>query len=131
MSDAGGEVALAGLLDRPVPASPGGPLRRAGARAVLVFLLQLAACGGSGDAVPVSSAPAAPPTPPVVSNPTPPAPPVATGAAPAGYRLVWSDEFDSDGLPDADRWAYDTDRNRLGWYNNERQYYAPRLENAW
>ena len=29
------------------------------------------------------------------------------------------------GLPDtASRWAYDTERNRLGWYNNERQYYA-------
>ena len=45
--------------------------------------------------------------------------------------LVWSDEFDLDGLPDPSRWDYDTDRNQLGWYNNERQYYArARPENA-
>ncbi len=50
---------------------------------------------------------------------------------PAGYGLVWSDEFDTDGLPDAARWDYDTDRNQLGWYNNELQYYArARPENA-
>jgi beta-glucanase (GH16 family) len=56
---------------------------------------------------------------------------VATGAVPAGYRLVWSDEFDLPGLPDATRWAYDTDRNRLGWWNNERQYYAAaRFQNS-
>jgi beta-glucanase (GH16 family) len=49
----------------------------------------------------------------------------------AGLTLVWSDEFDRDGLPDASRWDYDTDRNRLGWFNNELQYYArERLENA-
>jgi beta-glucanase (GH16 family) len=56
--------------------------------------------------------------------------PPSTGV-PAGYALVWSDEFDIDGLPDPARWDYDTDRNRLGWYNNELQYYArDRLENA-
>jgi beta-glucanase (GH16 family) len=50
---------------------------------------------------------------------------------PAGYTLVWSDEFDVDGLPDPGRWAYDTDRNREGWYNGELQYYSgPRAENA-
>jgi hypothetical protein len=36
-------------------------------------------------------------------------------------KLVWSDEFDADGLPDASTWSYDVDRNRLGWYNNERE----------
>lgn len=52
-------------------------------------------------------------------------------AVPAGYTLVWGDEFDHDGLPDPARWTYDTSRNREGWYNNERQYYAgPRAENA-
>ncbi|HJV61869.1 MAG TPA: glycoside hydrolase family 16 protein [Albitalea sp.] len=50
---------------------------------------------------------------------------------PADYRLVWSDEFDVDGLPDARRWSFDTGRNREGWYNHELQYYAgPRAENA-
>lgn len=71
--------------------------------------------------------------PPVVANAPAPAPgpaPVPT-SAPAGYTLVWSDEFNVDGLPDATRWDYDTARNRAGWYNNERQYYArARPENA-
>jgi beta-glucanase (GH16 family) len=45
--------------------------------------------------------------------------------------LAWSDEFDVDGLPDPTRWDYDTDRNKLGWFNNELQYYArDRAENA-
>ena len=95
---------------------------------MLVFLLQLAACGGGGDAAPVSPAP---PAPPVAVDPAPPVSPVAAGPAPVGYRLVWADEFDVAGVPDATRWAYDTDRNRLGWYNNELQYYsASRLENS-
>ena len=50
---------------------------------------------------------------------------------PANYRLVWSDEFSTDGLPDPAKWAYDTERNREGWHNNELQYYSgPRKENA-
>lgn len=49
----------------------------------------------------------------------------------AGWTLAWSDEFSVDGLPDATKWDYDTDRNALGWYNNELQYYARgRPENA-
>jgi beta-glucanase (GH16 family) len=68
-------------------------------------------------------------------NPAAPAaqttPPTAPLALPAGYRLVWADEFNTDGLPDATRWAYDTGRNKEGWHNNERQYYAAaRAENA-
>lgn len=51
--------------------------------------------------------------------------------APAGYDLVWADEFDEDGLPDPSRWRYDTARNAQGWYNQERQYYAAnRAKNA-
>jgi beta-glucanase (GH16 family) len=51
--------------------------------------------------------------------------------APAGYTLVWSDEFDVDGLPDPKKWDYDTEANKTGWYNNEKQYYAKaRLENS-
>ncbi len=47
------------------------------------------------------------------------------------YQLVWSDEFDKDGLPDASRWSYDTDGNANGWGNNEAQYYTSnRLSNA-
>ena len=55
----------------------------------------------------------------------------AQDAGLAGYRLVWSDEFDIEGLPDPTRWTYDVERNREGWYNNELQYYsAERAENA-
>jgi beta-glucanase (GH16 family) len=43
---------------------------------------------------------------------------------PVGYRLVWSDEFNAGGLPDGSKWAYDTFRNPMGWFNNELQYYA-------
>jgi beta-glucanase (GH16 family) len=48
-----------------------------------------------------------------------------------GWTLVWSDEFDTDGLPDPDKWDYDTERNAAGWFNGELQYYArERPENA-
>lgn len=45
-------------------------------------------------------------------------------AVPAGYKLVWADEFDKPGLPDARKWNYDTGRNATGWDNHELQYYA-------
>ncbi len=74
----------------------------------------LAACaGGAGVAPPAASA-AMPP-----------------GGVPSGWKLVWSDEFNIDGLPDAAKWDFDTDRNKLGWHNKELQYYSRnRLENA-
>lgn len=60
-----------------------------------------------------------------------PSTPVTTTNAPAGYRLVWSDEFNTSGLPDPSRWAYDTGMNKQGWHNNEKQYYSgPRAANA-
>jgi len=47
----------------------------------------------------------------------------------AEWKLVWSDEFDKDGLPDSTKWGYDTGGH--GWGNHELQYYtANRLENA-
>lgn len=52
-------------------------------------------------------------------------------SAPDGYRLVWADEFEAEGLPDPARWTFDTHANRSGWYNNEAQYYSDaRPENA-
>jgi beta-glucanase (GH16 family) len=57
--------------------------------------------------------------------------PAAAQTAPDGYRLVWADEFDAPGLPDPDRWTYDTARNKDGWWNDEAQYYsAAHPENA-
>ncbi|MEO1304318.1 MAG: glycoside hydrolase family 16 protein [Pseudomonadota bacterium] len=50
---------------------------------------------------------------------------------PEGYTLVWADEFREDGLPDQERWTYDTYWNDKGWFNGELQYYsAERLKNA-
>lgn len=46
----------------------------------------------------------------------------ATPPADEGWRLVWSDEFDKDGPPDAERWGFETGfvRNReLQWYQPE------------
>src|SRR5262249_2678162 len=79
---------------------------------LLTTTLALTACGGGGS-----------------SSTTPTEAPA--GGRPAGYVLVWADEFDTPGLPDASKWAYDTERNAAGWYNNELQYYAAgRPENA-
>ena len=38
------------------------------------------------------------------------------------WQLVWSDEFDVDGLPDPQKWNYEV--GGAGWGNNELQYYT-------
>lgn len=79
--------------------------------------LLLVACGPLAARTPAPAAPSA-------SAP-------ASAAVPSGYRLVWADEFDTPGQPNAAHWVADTVRNKDGWYNNEKQYYAAgRLENA-
>ncbi len=46
-----------------------------------------------------------------------------------GRKLVWSDEFDGDGLPDSSKWTYDTGGH--GWGNRELQFYTEnRRQNA-
>jgi beta-glucanase (GH16 family) len=45
-----------------------------------------------------------------------------------GPKLVWSDEFNSDGAPDSSKWGYDLGAG--GWGNNEPQYYTNRPENV-
>ena len=42
---------------------------------------------------------------------------------PASAQLVWRDEFNGSAL-DLTRWQFDTSRNKDGWYNGEKQYYA-------
>jgi len=45
------------------------------------------------------------------------------------WKLIWSDEFDDDGLPDDTKWSYDVGDH--GWGNNEKQYYrAKSKENS-
>ncbi len=50
-------------------------------------------------------------------------------AADLGCTLVWSDEFDDEGLPDATRWRYNVGAGL--WGNQESQFYTDaRLDNA-
>lgn len=39
-------------------------------------------------------------------------------------KLIWSDEFDQEGLPDSSKWSWDTSGNSSGWGNNEAQFYT-------
>lgn len=49
--------------------------------------------------------------------------------APAGWELIWHDEFDQPGLPNSALWSYDVGGD--GWGNREAQFYTSgRLENA-
>ena len=104
-----------------------------GASILPALLALLTACGGGGGEADVAAAPNPPPVAPdpVVPAPVVPAPVVPPVGQLGNLTLVWSDEFSVNGLPDANKWDYDTDRNKAGWYNNELQYYArDRLENA-
>lgn len=47
----------------------------------------------------------------------------ASGYVPAGYTLVWQDEFEASTMPDPTRWSYETGNH--GWGNNELQNYVP------
>lgn len=60
-----------------------------------------------------------------------PSVPAAESAAPApaGWQLVWSDEFDHGAAPDPKKWDYDVGGG--GWGNRELQFYTKaREENA-
>ncbi len=97
--------------------------------------LALAACGGGGaPAATPAPLPSPAPTPTPMPAPSPAPTPTPTPTAlvrPVDHVLVWSDEFEQPGLPDPQRWAYDTGRNAAGWFNHELQYYsAARLENS-
>lgn len=50
------------------------------------------------------------------------------GEEPEFEDLVWFDEFDTDGAPDAANWNMEIGTGQNGWGNNELQYY--RAENA-
>jgi beta-glucanase (GH16 family) len=53
--------------------------------------------------------------------PTVPQPSGTTAPADTSWRLVWADEFDTDGAPDAKNWAFEKGFVR----NNELQWYQP------
>ncbi|HTL67927.1 MAG TPA: glycoside hydrolase family 16 protein [Lacunisphaera sp.] len=55
--------------------------------------------------------------------------PAIRAAAPAGWSLVWADEFDQGAQPDPKKWDYDVGGH--GWGNRELQFYTrARPENA-
>ncbi|SMC18343.1 Carbohydrate binding domain-containing protein [Andreprevotia lacus DSM 23236] len=91
----------------------------------------IGACGGSTPATPVPTATPKPATPtPVPPTPTPV--PVVTPTpagipVPAGYKLVWNDEFNNGSL-DTSKWEFEV--NGSGGGNNELQYYTNRSQNA-
>ncbi len=56
------------------------------------------------------------------NNSTPVTPVNPTPTPTLTYQLVWSDEFNTNGMPDTSKWGYDVGGN--GWGNNELQYYT-------
>lgn len=60
---------------------------------------------------------------PVKQQARPDVPIDPTITVPAGYRLVWNDEFDSGTEPNLTNWKYETGRGDNGWGNNELQNY--------
>ncbi len=50
------------------------------------------------------------------------------GSEPEFTNLIWSDEFNTDGVPDPTKWVAEIGTGQSGWGNNEKQYY--RAENA-
>lgn len=48
------------------------------------------------------------------------------------WELIWSDEFDYEGLPNPQKWSFDVEGNSWDWGNNELQNYTPaEKRNAW
>lgn len=48
------------------------------------------------------------------------------------WELVWSDEFDYTGVPDPQKWSFDTSGNNWNWGNDEAQNYTTAKDgNAW
>ena len=45
-------------------------------------------------------------------------------------KLLWSDEFNTDGAPDLAKWTYDLGTGTNGWGNNEDQTYTNNSENV-
>ena len=99
---------------------------------ILILLLVVLGCkpiekeGMMSQDTPIPTEPTRTPGPTSTPRPTQP-PPTATPTNPiVDWELVWSDEFDIDGLPDSEKWNYEEGFIR----NNESQYYTRRLDNA-
>jgi beta-glucanase (GH16 family) len=78
--------------------------------AAVALALAVPACGGSGSRA--ASAPAST---------------AGASAAPAGFTLVFADEFDTPGSPDPAKWGYELGDLKK---NDEKEYYTSRAENV-
>lgn len=47
---------------------------------------------------------------------------IAASPVHSGWKLIWSDEFSKNGLPDSTKWGYNVGGN--GWGNRELEYYT-------
>ena len=56
--------------------------------------------------------------------------PVTVNVIPGTPVLVFADEFNVDGAPNAAKWGYDIGTGSGGWGNNELQYYTNRVDNS-
>src|SRR5579864_9080721 len=54
---------------------------------------------------------------------------LAAHNASAGWKLVWSDEFNGSSI-DTNHWKFETG-NHNGWGNNELEFYTSRPDNAY
>ena len=95
-------------------------MRHLGLLAVIIGASALGACArnsaGVGNTARLATPDAQAAAPPSLGLPAP--------GVPAGWKLVWADEFNVDGLPDPAKWQYDVAFNKAGWFNRELQYYA-------
>lgn len=81
--------------------------------------------------VPAPQKDVAQPDPTPAPTPTPAPAPTPAPSAPAGWKLVWSDEFDgADGsAPDASKWVHDVGDASVVGGNSELEYYTAGTEN--
>jgi beta-glucanase (GH16 family) len=92
---------------------------------LLIFILALSSCSNTSE--PIGTQTAGPtPIQNATESPVPDEDCKATGyeydEENLTYKLVWSDEFDYEGLPDETKWGYDI--GGKGWGNRELQYYT-------
>ena len=56
---------------------------------------------------------------------------ISTFANAQNWNLIWSDEFNTNGSIDEDKWFHQTQLpNGYSWYNNELQHYTDEIENS-
>ena len=101
---------------------------KAFAYSLILCCLLFTACQDDGKSDPTPPAqveapqPTNPTSPSATNNATTPAGSSAeSGFVPQGYEMVWSDEFDTPGLPDTTKWGYQT--GGYGWTAKEKQNY--------